>query len=134
MKNKIYTILASLLYLSFASSSFAQCIIKGRIVDENEASVEYANIVALNKSDSTFISGGLSDINGLFRLETQEKAHVVLRVSFMGYENIYVDIAQTYGEIDLRTIKFKSKYLDLAEVSITASRPIFRQKKWITNN
>ena len=35
--------------------------IKGKIVDENNRPIEYANIVLLAKADSSFVAGAVSD-------------------------------------------------------------------------
>lgn len=56
-----------LLFLIMISSNilFAQQI-TGKIVDEHNNPLEFANIVLLSLPDSTFITGTVSDVNGHF--------------------------------------------------------------------
>ena len=43
-------------------------IISGRLVDDQQQPVEYANVVLLSLPDSAFVAGAVSDEQGAFRL------------------------------------------------------------------
>ena len=52
--------------------------IMGKIVNENNQSVPYVNIVLLSLPDSTFISGTISNEKGYFTLPMVEKGALIL--------------------------------------------------------
>ena len=55
------------LWLCIATAISAQEI-TGNVMDEEHQAIEYANVMLLRASDSTFISGTISGKNGEFRL------------------------------------------------------------------
>ncbi len=96
MKRKI------LLLLILTCSSvitYAQTFsVKGRLMSGKNI-VDYANIV-LQKSDSTFVTGVISDKTGRFRIEEIQKDHYHLIISSIGYEgkksfSTYLNIMST---------------------------------------
>ena len=56
--------------------------IKGRVIDENDEPLAYANVM-LQKADSTYISGAMTDTLGVFVLESAPQAAMV-HISFIG--------------------------------------------------
>lgn len=60
--------LITLLTLATAISSLAQGI-TGKVVDETDGPLDYVNVVLLNKNDSTFISGTVTNADGEFLFE-----------------------------------------------------------------
>ena len=68
MKNLIMTILC---LIGMAVSMQAQTL-SGKLVDEKNAPLAYANVVLL-QADSTFVSGTITDEMGDFRLLKDEK-------------------------------------------------------------
>lgn len=69
---------------------FVECIKKiehkfsGRILNEKGQPLEYANIALLSPTDSTFITGGVSNMNGDFVIPC-ERHDVLAKVSYIGY-------------------------------------------------
>jgi len=61
---------------------------KGNIVDEQGQPVAYANIAILSPQDSTLITGGVSNENGLFVIPCEQHP-VLARISYVGYKTIY---------------------------------------------
>ena len=79
MKNLIITILAFVTLQTMAQE------LTGKIVDENQRPVSFANIVVLSGKDSTLLGGTVSNVNGAFKLEKLEKG-CILRVSYVSYK------------------------------------------------
>lgn len=73
--------------------------LKGKVVDENNEPLAYANVM-LQKADSTYLSGTMTDTLGMFIL-TPDPAASMLHVSFIGYETY---LAPVKG-MDFGTIK-----------------------------
>lgn len=86
------------LLAAFPMSASAQSL-KGKVTDENNEPLAYANVM-LQKADSTYLSGAMTDTLGMFIL-TQDPAASMLHVSFIGYETCIVPVKGT----DFGTIK-----------------------------
>lgn len=59
----------------------------GRLIDNHNLPVEFANIQLLNPKDSSFLCGGVSNANGDFVIPCQQKQGL-MKVSFVGYKTI----------------------------------------------
>ena len=59
----------------------------GRLIDNRNLPVEFANIQLLNPQDSSFICGGVSNANGDFVIPCEQR-QAIMKVSFVGYKTI----------------------------------------------
>ena len=84
----------------------------------------YVNLAVLDSIDSTFVKGGISDINGRFELTEVPQGAFLLRVSAIGYEN-FVKPFHVSNNTDLGTLSLKSGMISLGEVTVSAERPIY---------
>jgi len=72
---------------------FVDCIHKterkliGKVVDEKGQPLEFANITLLNPSDSTFITGGVSNVAGDFVIPC-DVTPAIVKFTFVGYKTI----------------------------------------------
>lgn len=88
MKSYIITIISLMLILtSFKTSGQG---ITGKVVDENELPLAYANVI-MQSADSTFLTGTVTDTSGVFFLEENPEA-VRIQISFISYRDRYIDI------------------------------------------
>ena len=60
----------------------------GTIIDEQGQPIVYANIALLHPTDSTLLSGGVSNESGYFAIP-YEQERVLARISYVGYKTIY---------------------------------------------
>lgn len=119
MKKKIsFLLLTSLCTLLNAQS------LTGRLIDETNQPVAYANIILLSLPDSTFLQGAISDEQGIFFLSATDNKTKVLQISCIGYKKFSHPC--TSGE--LGTISLHSNAITLNETVITAHRPVYRLK------
>lgn len=91
----------------------------GRLIDNHNLPVEFANIQLLNPKDSSFLCGGVSNANGDFVIPCQQK-QALMKVSFVGYKTIckLVPIARI-GNVKLQA----NSYL-LKGVTVEAARVV----------
>ena len=75
-------------FLMIAACAKAQTI-SGRLVDEQQQALAYANIV-LQQPDSTFVAGTTSDEKGSFRFSKVAEGDYRMVVSNIGYESLYM--------------------------------------------
>ena len=59
----------------------------GRLIDNHNLPIEFANIQLLNPKDSSILCGGVSNANGDFVIPCQQK-QALMKVSFVGYKTI----------------------------------------------
>ena len=97
-RKNIFHAVVPLLLTALSINVSAQSL-KGRVKDENNEPLAYANVM-LQKADSTYLSGAMTDTLGVFVLEPHADASMI-QVSFIGYEPYYVSINGT----DLGTIR-----------------------------
>ena len=103
---------------------FVECIqktetrYKGNIIDEHGQPVAYANVYLLHPSDSSLISGGVSNGAGLFVIPC-ETTPVLVRISFVGYKTVYKHCNST----ELGTIRMQPETMTIKGVVVTGERP-----------
>ena len=72
-------ILLAILIAIFGGSVNAQSFL-GKLVDDKEAPVGFANVVLLNPEDSAFVKGTVSEESGEFVLEGLKEQCYILRI------------------------------------------------------
>ena len=108
--------------IGMAVSMNAQSI-NGKLVDEKNEPLAYANVVLLSMPDSTFVSGTISDEMGAFRLTKDEKGQLV-RISSIGYATVYKKV----NGGDFGVIQMTSDTQLLGEVTVKGTLPTTRLK------
>ena len=110
-------ILSFLLCLCTAFTLSAQTY-SGKVTDEKNRPLPYANVVLLSLPDSAFVTGTVSDELGAFSLRG-EKPKLLLRVSSIGYATIYNKVEKQ----DLGTIQLLPDAQLLGEVVVKGDLP-----------
>jgi hypothetical protein len=93
--------------------------------------VEYGSVVLFRSSDSSMVTGSLTDTKGKFLIEKIKTGKYYIRVQFIGYENKIipnVNISNQNADIKLGDISIQPNSSTLSGVVITS------QKALITNN
>lgn len=108
---------------TFAFQELTAQNISGKLVDENNQPLPYANVVLLSLPDSTFISGTISNENGSFTLQATSEKQIV-RISSIGYATIYKPIHPT----DMGIVQLTSDAQLLGEVIVKGNLPVTRMK------
>ncbi|MEG8946701.1 outer membrane beta-barrel family protein [Rosettibacter firmus] len=99
--------------------------IEGYVFDESSSvPMEFANIVLFRASDSTQVTGTVTNSKGYFILENIRGGNYYLRVSFIGFENKFIDKIQVRGpaKIDLGKIYLKPKTIQTGDVVVSGER------------
>lgn len=94
----------------------------GRVYDEKNTPLAYANVVALEAADSTFIIGCVTAEDGSFALPLPIVEDLLLKVTYVGYRSQIVPCRQE------NEIKMTSDNRLLKEVKVTATRPLVERK------
>ncbi len=121
MKNQIITItLCLMLGLSLQAQELTQ-IIKGHIIDQDSKSPLIGATVIVIGSDP--ILGGITDVDGAFKIAGVPVGRVSLKISSIGYEdkvipNLLISSAKEF----ILNIDMEESFEQLAEVIVTAKK------------
>ncbi|BEG99678.1 hypothetical protein BSYN_19430 [Bacteroides sedimenti] len=92
--------------------------------------IEFANVI-LKKSDSSFVTGGMTDIKGKFSMENLKSGVYSLQISSLGFKTKNLPIADFTKDIDLGNIKIDSAAVALNEVVVSAANVINKNDRKI---
>jgi hypothetical protein len=117
-----------LLFTTFTTSSFCQnknVTISGRIKDNTtKAPLPYVNVVLKTQKDSTFVTGTITNEQGLFSITNIKPNNYFFQISYIGYltniQPIYVGSLSPF--LDVATIELQENINKIKEVSVTAQQ------------
>ncbi len=95
--------------------------IRGKVLDERGEVLPYANVVLLDREDSTFIQGTVTAADGSFKLHLPQDQSFLLRFTAVGYEPLYTLAKENMGEVRL-----KEQTHNLKGVEVTTDRPKYK--------
>ena len=84
----------------------------------------YVNVAVLDSVDSTFVKGGISNLDGRFEINEVPQGPFLLRVSAIGYEN-FMQPFNVKNNTNLGTLRLTPGTTALNEVTVTAEKPIY---------
>ena len=113
-----------LLVLSGVSLLLNAQNLTGKLMDENNHPVPYANVILLSLPDSTFLQGAISDEQGVFSLPVTDNTPKILHISCIGYKKLI----RPCTDGALGTLTLPDDAVTLNETVITARRPVYRLK------
>ena len=93
----------------------------GRIVDENGLPLEFADVRLLNPSDSSYITGGITNASGVFVIPL-DKPRVIAKFSYIGYKPVY----KLCSHENVGTIQMQIEATKLGEVTVKGERPQYK--------
>ena len=89
--------------------------IKGVVIDQLEgAPLEYSSVALFNVTDSTLVSGTVSDIQGAFLIDNFKPGSYYLTIQFVGYDTRYINNLEITG----------NQMLDFGEVALAANQKL----------
>ena len=97
--------------------------VSGKLVDEKNQPLSYANVVLLSLPDSAFVSGTISGEDGTFTLEATSENQIV-RISSIGYKTIY----KPTSPANIGIVQLVSDAQMLGEVVVKGDLPKTRVK------
>ena len=135
MKKKLFALIVTVLVcILFVTRSYAENditnpkggTISGRVLDAStNKPMEYVNIAVFRSSDSSLITGTITDPEGQFTLEKIATGEYYLRLTFLGFENQYVkkvNLDPKSLQANLGDLKLAAVAAELGGVSIVADR------------
>lgn len=120
-----------ILFLLVSQHSYSQNIqVSGSLGDaESRSAIEYATVVLYCSTDSTYVSGGLSDSTGYFRIAAP-CGDYFLGINHINYERYYQKTGYIKSDTTMNLISISPNTLTIGTVVVVGSGPSVR----ITNN
>jgi len=126
---KNISVLSLVVLLLIAGTSSAQnrqsAIIEGNVIDLSTSNpLEFANIVLFNLPDSSQAAGTVTNNKGIFSLTGIKQGNYFLRISFIGYENHFVNDlrVQNNSKIELGKIYLAPKSYGVNDIVVSGER------------
>ena len=114
-----------LLLLLVSFSGYSQYSISGKIVNEQNVAIEYAEVL-LQTSDSILVKAEISDEKGEFLIAAIPKGNYILQIKNSS-EIIYSTVLQLESDLNLKNIVV-TKSINLDEIVIQNTKPLFERK------
>ncbi len=126
MKNLLLTLVMGMVFLCPLKS---QNKITGNILDEENNPVSFANVILNQMSDSMMVKVESTDENGDFILQGISSGTYQIQISYVGLKEFLSEPISIQGEnIEMGIIRMENLSNELAEVTVTATRPVLEIK------
>ncbi len=93
----------------------------GRVLDETQAAIPFANVVLLNASDSAFVAGTTTSDDGTFNI-TGNASKPIIKISCLGYKTRVMEATAS----NMGIIALEPDANELGEIVVKAQRPAFK--------
>lgn len=134
MRKSVLTLL--LLFIAMMMQA-QQHLITGAIIDKGTNDPVEASTVQLLRADSTYISGAISDENGLFSLQAPADGNYLLKITSVGYKPTVRRIMMTEGKdlaIGKININAEAIMLKAATVTAMAKKVVLKEDTFVYNS
>jgi len=119
------SIVCILFFLSVSLPVLSQVTLSGIVKDKkNNSPLPYVSLTLKNTKDSSFVTGGISNEQGLYSLTNINQGEYYIQVSYIGYQTIKqsVLVGSLSQFLDLGTIKLEEDLKTLTEVEVIAKQ------------
>lgn len=130
----LFIVTLCLLHFSFfnlSAQNLHNGVIKGSLMDENNASLPFASVFLKTISDSVSYKTVASDDNGNFVFSSLKEGDYILEVKMIGFETLFKDnlkISSQNHNLNLGILQLKPIAKSLNTVSITAQVPFIERR------
>lgn len=114
-------------FVGMLQSSFAQITITGKVLDEQQQAIEFANVLIKQMSKDSIVNSCITDIEGKFKLVVPADENYQLTISFVGYQDWQKE--EINRSVDFSEIKLSLADNLLAGVTVSAARKIIERKE-----
>ncbi|NMM48992.1 TonB-dependent receptor domain-containing protein [Marinigracilibium pacificum] len=116
----------ALIFLSFlvlnTYGQMSKATVSGTVIDgETGQPVEFASVGLLNPSDSSLVTGNITNVEGKFEIPV-ERGRYLIMVQFISYENGYAGPFDVAGKTNVGTIKISPNSTALEEVVVAGEK------------
>jgi hypothetical protein len=102
--------------------------VSGQLYDKANQPVPFASIAVLRQPDSTLVTGTTSDMNGNFKIDNLSSAQYIVKVSFLGFEDKFLNLSLNGASQNLGSLFLAEKTTKLKEVTVVTTMTPVLQK------
>ena len=107
----------------FCLTVYSQNEITGKVLDQDNDPLPFANVILLNAQDSVaVVKGTVTEADGNFILKDIADNAYLLKITFVGYDD-YLKSIKVKGNTNLNNIRIAEASNDLDEVTIQSRKP-----------
>lgn len=110
----------ALLFTAITSAQAQKFSITGQVNDKSNQPLPGATVVAL-KQDSSVIKGTSTDATGNFSLDEIRKGNFIIKISYIGYRDLFIDKDISNQSVSLGKLILKEKSIKLNEANVVGS-------------
>lgn len=92
--------------------------IEGLLIDSKNMTLYGAHVVVLQSNDSAIVKGTSSNFEGNFMIENIPAGSYIIKISYLGFENLYLNIDLSNIKVSLGKITLNEKTNSLSEISV----------------
>jgi outer membrane receptor protein involved in Fe transport len=111
-----------------AQNHSSRSVVGTVLIESTKKPLEFVNVVVLNQSDSTLVTGAVTDDKGKFEIDNVPIGIYFIKYSLLGYEEKQSDdfsIEPKQSEMDFGKIYLKETALNVGDVTVTSQRMTF---------
>ncbi len=121
MKEFFLLVLVTLVSTIVLRAQKSQFNISGNVQDERKTPVPFANVAIYNLSDSTLVTGAISDGNGHFSVGAS-KGNYYVNITYLSYQSKTINNIVLSKDIDLGIVVMKQSSQLLDEITVQSER------------
>lgn len=113
------------IFMSFSFSIFSQVTMSGIVKDKKDnLPLPYVSVTLKSSKDSSFVTGGVTNEEGLFALTNIKQGEYYIQVSYVGYQSIKnsVLVGSLSSFLNLGTITLEEDSKTLNEIEVSAKQ------------
>lgn len=97
--------------------------ISGKVVSKgNREPIPYATVTLLKSTDSSFLSGTITQTDGSFSINSEQEGSLMIEIRHMSYHPLSIKIEKGADELFLDTISLNDKAVDMKELVVVGER------------
>ena len=125
---RLFVINAIILLVSFLPLA-AQNVLTGKVIDvDNGEPLAFTQVAVMTTVDSLLVTGSTTSEEGVFEITTDVYGDILLRFSYVGYDDNWLPLDLGQGTTDLGRIELSPTVTQLGEVEVSAAAMLFRSE------
>lgn len=127
LKRNMFLLVFTLFMIGNVTAQIAKITVSGVLKDaKSKLPIEYANVVIKQKSDQKFVTGTISDENGLFKIVDLSPKSYSIEITIIGYQNKVqeINIGSLNAYLDLGDFLLEENAKNLNTVTVVGQSNI----------
>jgi hypothetical protein len=125
LNRALYIVILTTLNILVSYGQANTCRISGEVMDPLGQSVPYCTIAVWQMSDSTLVTGVVTDKNGHYQIESLKPAIYELRFSHIQYQKTSLSVKLS-KDMQIPPITLQPSSVELSEITVVGTKPLIK--------